>query len=113
MSSDEQNGADVNVEVAGQKVAIRNVKSLNTLATVATLIVVICGFTIGWNLLDAHAKGGDKREEALTVALKELARSHREASRDQVKEQRMLNCLIVADQKDRRRAFEDCERISR
>ena len=109
----EENGADVAVKVAGQEVTLRNVKSLNTLATVATLIIVICGFTIGWNLLDAHAKGGEKKEAALVSALQELAKSHRDASRDQVKEQRMLNCLIVADQKDRRRAYEDCERISR
>ena len=109
----EENGADVAVKIAGQEVNLRNIKSLNTLATVATLIIVICGFTIGWNLLDAHAKGGEKKEAALVSALQELAKSHREASRDQVKEQRMLNCLIVADQKDRRRAYEDCERIAR
>ena len=109
----EENGADVAVKIAGQEVNLRNVKSLNTLATVATLIIVICGFSIGWNLLDAHAKGGEKRESALVAALNDLAKTQRDASRDQVKEQRMLNCLIVADQKDRRRAYEDCERISR
>ena len=109
----EEKGSDVSAEVAGQKFSISNIKDTNTLATVATLIVSVCGFTIGWFMFDAHAKGTEKRDDALVVALKELAKSHREGSREQVKEQRVMNCLISNDQKDRRRAYDDCERIAR
>ena len=113
MSEENGNGADVEATIAGQQVRVRNIKSLNTLATVSTLIVSICGFTIGWFIFDAHSKDTGKKDDALIVVLKDLAKSHRDAAREQVKEQRVLNCLISTDQKDRRRAYEDCERIAR
>lgn len=114
----EENGADIEATIGGQQVKVRNVKSLNTVVTVATLIAVICGGFMLWQLQDAHAKGMEKRDDAYlaamkenTLALKDVARAQRESSREQVKEQRIMTCVIVAEQKDRRRLMDDCERI--
>lgn len=110
---EQESGADVALKVAGQEINVRNVKSLNTGMTIATFIVVVCAAVIGWQMFDAHAKDAKENGTQLVAALRELAKAHRETSGAQVREQRMLNCLIVADQKDRRRAWEDCERITR
>ena len=75
----------------------------------ATLIVSICGFTIGWFLWDSHRMEAKENGGAMVAALKEFTLSQKES----VKEQRVLNCLISTDQKDRRRAFDECERIAR
>ena len=75
----------------------------------ATLIVSICGFTIGWFLWDSHRMEAKDNGVAMVVALKEFTQSQK----DSVKEQRMLNCLISTEQKDRRRAYDECERIAR
>ena len=40
MGDPEKGGADIGLKLAGQEVNIRNVKSLNTIATMATLILV-------------------------------------------------------------------------
>lgn len=90
------NGADVAVEIAGQKVNLRNVKSLNTLATVATLIIVcVMGY-----VLYAHAGDTKDASKELTMALKEMTQAAREQ-----------NCLISMPQD--RRDPELCRRISR
>ena len=75
----------------------------------ATLIVSICGFTIGWFLWDSHRMEAKENGASMVVALKEFTQSQKES----VKEQRVLNCLISTDQKDRRRAYDECERIAR
>ena len=113
MSSDDQTGADVALKVAGQEINVRNVKSLNTGMTIATFIIVVCASVIGYQMFDVHAKEVKEGGTQLAAALRDLAKAHRETSRDQVKEQRMLNCLIVSEQRDRRRLYDDCERITR
>ena len=98
----EETGADVNVKVAGQEIAIKNVKSLNTLATVAGLVVSICGFTIGWFIFEAHAKGTEKRDETLITVLKDLTTV-----------QRVTNCLTATPEAQREAKLAQCERIAR
>lgn len=92
----EENGADVEVEVAGQKVNLKNVKSLNTLATVATLIVVCL---IAYALY-AHAGETKDASKDLVQALKEMTQAAREQ-----------NCLISMPQD--KRDPDLCRRISR
>jgi len=110
MSEENGFGADVEANIAGQQIRVRNVKSLNTLATVATLIICICGFAIGYQMFDAHAKDTKETTNAVVAALKDLTKVHRENGKEQVKEQRTLRCVMGSEQKDRRRAEDDCER---
>ena len=101
----EENGADVNLEFGGQKVAFRNVKSLNTLATVATLVVVILiGYVIFEHKTDARAEGVAlaNRDAQLSQAIREMASSNR-----------VLACLMATKQDDREAKLAQCERIAR
>lgn len=105
----EENGADLSVNVAGQQVQIRNVKSLNTLATVATLCVCICGFAVGWFVMEAHSKGQEKKDSDLVTILREMNTTNREL----VITQRVTNCLMATPQDRREAAVPTCERIAR
>lgn len=96
----DKNGADVEVNFAGQKVNLRNVKSLNTLATVATLIIVAVAAVVGYNLFTAHAADTKDASKELVQALKEMTQAAREQ-----------NCLISMPMD--RRDPELCRRISR
>lgn len=92
----EPNGADVEVEVAGQKVNLRNVKSLNTLATVLTLVIVC---VLGYAFY-VHAGETKDQSKDLVNALKEMTQAAREQ-----------NCLISMPID--RRDPELCRRLSR
>lgn len=81
----------------------------NNILPGATFIVCVCGFTVGWFLWDAHRMDAKDSSNQMVAIFKEFS----QAQKDSVKEQRVLNCLISTDQRDRRRAFEDCERIAR
>lgn len=83
----ERNGADVDLKVAGQEVRLKNIKSLNTLATVATLIVVCL---IGYALYTHAQDSKDDRREFLQ-AIKEQT----SAIKEQTDVQREGNCLQV------------------
>lgn len=114
--SEETNGADVNLEIGGQKVNVRNVKSLNTLATVASLLGVILLCYVVWeHKMDASAQevkresAAAQRDVLLTSAIKEMAAAQKEG----VVAQRVMNCLLSTDQKDRRAQLDTCERIAR
>lgn len=105
----EENGADVSVSVAGQTFNVRNVKSLNTLATVATLIVCICGFTIGWFVVEAHSKDTVKKDADLVLVLREFTQAQKEANVTA----RVTNCLMATPQDQREAKLAQCERIAR
>lgn len=99
-AADENNGADVAVEVAGQKINLRNVKSLNTLATVATLILVASAIGVGYVMAAGHVADTKEASKELVTALKEMTQAAREQ-----------NCLISLPQD--RRDPELCRRLSR
>lgn len=97
MSEEKPNGADVDVNIAGQRVNLRNIKSLNTLATVATLIVVcVLGYAF-------YVHAGESRDAAkdLVQAMKEMTQAVREG-----------NCLTsYQGPQDQRAAF--CKQVTR
>ena len=93
-----EEGADVQVEVAGQKVNLRNVKSLNTLATVATLFATLL---IGYAFLEHKAEAKD-HGSALVSVMREMAVN-----------QRVTNCLMATPQDQRENKLPICERIAR
>lgn len=98
--SEETSGADVALELGGQKVNLRNVKNLNTLATVATLIICCVGMGVGYVLFTAHSTDTREASKELVSALKEMTQAAREQ-----------NCLISMPPD--RRDPELCRRLSR
>lgn len=98
----EANGADVNLKVPGGEVNLRNVKSLNTLATVATLIFVCAGICGGYLMLTAHASETKDAGREFVQALKEVAQSLREN-----------NCLTTFTPEKREANADMCKRLSR
>lgn len=96
--SDQPNGADVSVKVAGQEVNLRNVKSLNTIATIATLIVVCAALPYAYS----HVQDTKESGKELVNALKEMTQTAREQ-----------NCLMRFEQHERKEQAEFCRTISR
>ena len=138
--ADEQDdrGADVALKVAGQEFNVRNVKSLNTILTAATLFIVCLIATILWMREvgaqndKANAKLKEQNEHAAIVdaikesnratiqALKEMQTVNAtlyEKSLEQGKRQeqatRETNCLLSLPQDRRINAADACRRISR
>ena len=109
MADEQQVGADVAVEIAGQKVNLRNVKSLNTLATMATLLLTC---VVGWIIFthSSEAKDGLKEIAAeLKVSNKELS----EVLKEMARASRETNCLLAMPPEKRAENVELCKRISR
>lgn len=96
MADEQTNGADVDLSIAGQQVKLKNIKSLNTLATVTTLMLVILLGYVLWT----HTNDDKEAKRELTIAIRELGQSAREQ-----------NCLISMPID--RRDPELCRRISR
>lgn len=101
----QDNKEEIALETPAGKLKIRGSDFL----AIAVLTVSICGFTLGYFLLNTHKEDAEKHGGALITTLKEFTIAQRES----VKEQRILNCILVAEQKDRRRVLDDCERIAR
>ena len=100
-----QSKEEIALETPAGKLKIRG----SDMLAVAVLTVSICGFTMGYFLWKMHTEEAKENGHQMVAIFKEFAQGQREA----VKEQRVLNCLISTDQKDRRRAYDECERIAR
>ena len=57
----------------------------------------------------AHGTATDANDKELAAAIKDLANSNLLS----VKEQRVMNCLLTVEQKDRQNQLTNCERIAR
>lgn len=98
MAEEQTNGSDVDLSIAGQRINLKNVKSLNTLATVATLILVcVLGYAF-------YSHAGETRDASkdLVGALKEMTQAAREQ-----------NCLISMPIEQRARDPEICRRLAK
>lgn len=100
-----KNSEEIALETPAGKLKIRG----SDMLAVAVLTVSICGFTMGYFLWKTHTEEAKENGTNLVAVFKEFSQAQKEA----VKEQRILNCLISTEQKDRQRALEVCERISR
>ena len=87
MADEQESGSDVAVEIAGQKVNLKNVKSLNTLATFATLVIVC----LSSYMVFVHA--GDAKDNAKEIA-KELKESNKEVSNALKESNRELGIIL-------------------
>ena len=90
----ERNGADVDLKIGGQEVRLKNIKSLNTLATVATLIILCTAAAYGYTHIQ------DSREVA--VAMRDMAQAIREG-----------NCINSYPEHVRESRVEHCKRMVR
>lgn len=118
-----RNGADVALKVAGQEINLKNVKSLNTLATVTTLMVAILIAYVVWEHKAEAAAQEVRREAAVTQRDALIAGAIREFTKSQdgqAKEQRISNCLMdkLLNSNPTQRGtggshLAECERIAR
>lgn len=127
-------GADLGLKIAGQEINVRNVKSLNTIATVCTLVAV-CGMGVALYYHEAAAqqdksqlaKTLEKSNADIATALKDANVAQREqntaflqAMKELTAEQRRSteqitigNCMNESAMKNRQDARETCRRIVR
>jgi hypothetical protein len=96
--SEQQDGADLALKIAGQEVNLRNVKRIETLANIATLIIVVL-IAYGGYLHVAHAS---KQADVLEQTFKEMTAAQREQ-----------NCLIAIPESQREHKADFCKRITR
>ena len=72
-------------------------------------VLLLCMFGVLSYAFWTHNKESDSHASALTSAIKDLA----SANLLQVREQRVMNCLLTIDQKDRQNQLANCERVAR
>lgn len=112
----EENGADVDLEIGGQKVSVKNVKSLNTLATVATFVGVCLLLYGGYtHTLDAkdRDRATDEREKAYIAALKEQTAAYRDGNSAIHSAIREQTCVLKFEGTQQRQANADfCKQVS-
>lgn len=101
---DEQMNADVSLDVAGQKVNLRNIRSVNTIVTVLTLFVVL---SIGF-LMFEHRTDTKEMSSSFVSAIKEQTT----AIREQTAAQREQTCLYKFAESERRANSEWCRQVS-
>lgn len=105
--SEERNGADVNLELGGQKLNVKNVKSLNTGLTIISVVLV----AIVLVLMFQHQVDAKDDNRALLDAIKENTASQKA----QVAAQREANCLsrLTPEQKRDRDQLDYCRTLGK
>lgn len=100
--AEETHSQEVTAELpGGTKFKVRGSDILG----VGTMIVVLLVAYVLWeHKSDSHENGKN-----LVGAIKEMTSAQNEG----VRAQRVMNCLLATDQKDRRQMLETCERIAR
>ena len=105
MAEEERAGADIALELGGQKVNVRNVKSLNTILT----LVAAGAACFGVYLMMEHQAEAKDAGKSFVGAIKEQTI----AIQEQTKASREQTCILRFDQKDRQANAEFCKSISR
>lgn len=103
-STSNQNGSDVALEVAGQKLNLRNIKSLNAIATIVGMFVGLLVLYI----LFTHQQDAKEGYREFVVAIKEQTT----AIRDGTAAQREQTCILKFDTQDRKNNAEFCKQVS-
>jgi hypothetical protein len=93
----QENGADVALEVGGQKLNVRNVKSLNTIATVVTMF--LAGLIL--YIIFTHQQESKQDNRDLSSAMREQTTVIREQ-----------NCLVKFPEAERRANSDFCKQIT-
>lgn len=105
VSEEAGGGADVALKIAGQEFNVRNVKSLNTGATLfcAGMLILLCygGYV--------HTQESKDIGQTFAQALKEQTL----AIKEQTQASREQTCIMRFDQKDRQQNADFCKQIAR
>lgn len=109
--SEESNGADISAEIAGQKVDVKNIKSLNTVVTLFTFVgvcILVYAFYLhrGDGLQAATSAKEDR--QAFVKAVQEQTQAIREGNA----ELRLQNCLSKFPENQRAAQDAWCKQIS-
>jgi hypothetical protein len=91
-------GSDIALEVAGQKINVKNVKSLNTILT----LIAAGAACFAVYLLTQHQVEAKEGGKELAGALKEVAQAAREQT-----------CIMRFKQEDRQQNADFCKQIAR
>jgi hypothetical protein len=105
------NGADLAVDAFGVKANVKNVKSLNTGATLFCAGMLICIAAFGYT----HVQESKEDNKAFINAITEQTKAIREgvkAQQDGTAAQREQTCMLKFEQKDRPQNSEFCRQIS-
>ena len=112
--SDDKVG-ELEAEIAGQKLTLKDAP-LNTIATVATLLLV-GGLIVGGYF---HVQASEKGQSEIAQAMKEssqaaiaVSKEHIATIREATQAQRESNCLIRFDQKERQQQAQFCRDVAR
>lgn len=95
---EQENGADVDLNIAGQKIAVKNVKSLNTIVSLVAAIAACFGVY----LVMGHAADTKDAAREFVGAMKEMTQALRQG-----------NCLNEFPPEKREANAELCKRLSR
>lgn len=98
-------GTDIDVEVAGQKVNVKNIPSFQTLLAIFTLVIVSLIAYALWT----HEQETKEAGQAFVSAIKDQTA----AVREQTTVQREQNCLMRFDMKDRQTNADFCKAIAK
>ena len=98
----EENGADVDLKLAGQEVKLKNVKSLNTIVCIAILVILCAVIPAAWSMFKSHADETKEASKELSGAMREMTQATREQ-----------NCLIAQPQELRVQNSDWCKRLAR
>ena len=80
------------------------VRGSDVLTTLGISIVILVGYMV-WE----HKEESRTVQQTFVTAVREMTQSHQQG----VKEQRVMNCLLATEQKDREARLSTCERIAR
>ena len=80
------------------------VRGSDVLTTLGIAIVILVGYMV-WE----HKEDSKVTQQTFVQAVREMTQSHQQG----VKEQRVMNCLLATEQRDREARLSTCERIAR
>ena len=103
--SEENATQEVEVAAGDKRIKLRG----SDLLTSVIGMIVCSGLVLLWFVLTDHKTDTKEMSSTMVSAVKEMTA----AQRDNVKEQRVMNCLLATKQDERRGALQDCERMAR
>ena len=96
---------ELEINAAEKKLRLRG----SDLLTSVIGMIVCAGITGLGFMVNNHEKNGHEQDVNLVQAMKDIATATRESNQTQ----RVMNCLLTIDQKDRPSQLAACERMSR
>lgn len=102
--NDQNNGSDVALELGGQKLNVRNIKSLNTIATVVTMF--LAGLTL--YILFTHQQDTKAGAQDFVKAVREQTVAIKEG----ISAQREQTCILKFEGPERKANAEFCKQVS-